>query len=366
MTPVAVPGPGQLKERIAREVDRAVRRGRNGLRYAAGTKRLKVGQTPKDVVWQQDKAQLWRYRGAKIRYRQPLVIVHSLVSRSYVLDLYPGNSVVGFLQDAGFEVLLLDWGEADEVDSHNTLETYVDEYVPAALAAACESTGAEAVTAMGYCMGGLLALLSVARDPQLPVHNLVTMATPIDFEPLWAATAMLQQGRLEPDDVLDDTGNVPADAIARGFKMLTPTADLVQYATLWQNLWNDEYVDGFQAMGQWAGDHVPFPGATMRQLVEDLIRRNALVEGTLRLGGRDVDLGAVTCPVLNVLAEFDHIVPTAGSEPLTRLVGSADVEELRLRAGHVGLVAGRAANKISLPHIAAWMQAHSDPIEEAA
>jgi polyhydroxyalkanoate synthase len=90
-----------------------------------------------------------------------------------------------------------------------------------------------------------------------------------------------------------------------------------------------------------------------------------LVEGTLRLGGRDVDLGAVTCPVLNVLAEFDHIVPTAGSEPLTRLVGSSDAEELRLRAGHVGLVAGRAANKISLPHIAAWMQAHSDPIEEA-
>ena len=71
MTPLAVPGPGALKERISRDVDRAVRRGRNGLRYAAGTKRLKVGQTPKDVIWQQDKAQLWRYRGNEIRYRQP-------------------------------------------------------------------------------------------------------------------------------------------------------------------------------------------------------------------------------------------------------------------------------------------------------
>jgi polyhydroxyalkanoate synthase len=344
--------PSDVISRVERDVQRALQRSRNGLRYAAGTNRPNVGQTPKDVVWRRHKAELWRYRNDDIKVRTPVVIVHSLVSRSYVLDLYPGNSVVGFLQDAGFEVLLLDWGEADEVDSHNTLETYVDEYVPAALAAARDATGGDDVTAMGYCMGGLLAVLSVARDPELPVHNLVTMATPIDFEPLWAATAMLQQGRLEPDDVLDDTGNVPADAIARGFKMLTPTADLVQYATLWQNLWNDEYVDGFQAMGQWAGDHVPFPGATMRQLVEDLIRRNALVEGTLRLGGRDVDLGAVACPVLNVLAEFDHIVPTAGSEPLTRLVGSEDVEELRLRAGHVGLVA--------------WMQAHSDPIEEAA
>ena len=141
-----------LVDRIARDVDRAVRRGRNGLRYAAGTKRIKVGQTPKDVVWQRDKAQLWRYRGGEIRYRQPVVIVHSLISRSYVLDLYPGNSLVQFLQNAGFEVYLLDWGVADEVDAHNTLETYVDEYVPPAV----ESIGGD-VTLMGYCMGGLLA-----------------------------------------------------------------------------------------------------------------------------------------------------------------------------------------------------------------
>ena len=93
-----------LVDRIARDVDRAVRRGRNGLRYAAGTKRLTVGQTPKDIVWQRDKAQLWRYRRGEIRYAQPVVIVHSLISRSYVLDLYPGNSLVQFLQDAGFEV----------------------------------------------------------------------------------------------------------------------------------------------------------------------------------------------------------------------------------------------------------------------
>src|SRR3954470_22368243 len=104
--------PPSLKERIARDVDRAVRRGRNGLRYAAGVQRLKVGQTPKDVVWQRDKAQLWRYRRGEIAYREPIVIVHSLVSRSYVLDLYPGNSLVQFLQDAGFEIYLLDWGVA--------------------------------------------------------------------------------------------------------------------------------------------------------------------------------------------------------------------------------------------------------------
>ena len=174
------------------------------------------------------------------------------------------------------------------------------------------------------------------------MRNLVTIATPVDFDPLWAATALVKEGRLEPDVLLDETGNVPPDAVATGFRMLTPTADLVQYATLWQNLWNDEYVDGYQAMAQWAGDHVPFPGGVMRQLVEQLVRGNALVEGSLRLGGRDVDLGAIRCPLLNVIAQNDHIVPPDGSRPLTSLVGSEQADELRAE-GRPRRAAGRTA-----------------------
>ena len=41
-----------LLDRVQRDVQRAALRGRNGLRYAAGTTRPKVGRTPKDVVWQ--------------------------------------------------------------------------------------------------------------------------------------------------------------------------------------------------------------------------------------------------------------------------------------------------------------------------
>ena len=65
---------------------------------------------------------------------------------------------------------------------------------------------------------------------------------------------------------------MPPDAVATGFRMLTADLGGRQYATLWQNLWNDEYVDGYQAMAQWAGDHVPFPGGVMRQVVEQLVR----------------------------------------------------------------------------------------------
>jgi polyhydroxyalkanoate synthase len=72
------------------------------------------------------------------------------------------------------------------------------------------------------------------------------------------------------------------------------------------------------------------------------------------------DLSAISVPVLNVMAERDHIVPLAAAEPVARLIGQT--EELRLAAGHVGLVAGRAAAKVTLPGIAGWIADHSEPV----
>jgi polyhydroxyalkanoate synthase len=354
--------PGDLLNRVERDVQRALQRSRNGLRYAAGTQRPKVGRTPKDVVWRRHKSELWRYRSDARRYRPPLVIVHSLVSRSYVLDLYPGNSAVEHLLREGLDVFLLDWGVPDETDAGNTLEYYVDDGIPEAVDAACETAGTDDVNLLGYCFGGVLSLLSAARHPELPIRNLAAMATPVDFSQMETITALVRDGRLDPEDVVEPTGNVPPDVIENGFKLLKPTAEVTQYATLWENLWNDEFMEGYQAMGQWARDHIPFPGAAFEQTVDGLVRANGLVNGTFELGGEKVDLKAITRPVLNIMAERDHIVPLAAAKPLLGLVGSAEKEELQLAAGHAGLVAGRKAAKVTLPGIAGWFKEHSEEI----
>jgi polyhydroxyalkanoate synthase len=336
-------------DRVERDVRRAVQRGRNGLRYAAGTSRPKVGATPKETVWRHHKAELWRYRNDEVRHAPPVVIVHSLVSRSYVLDLYPGNSAIAFLLSEGFDVHLLDWGVADEAEADNTLSTYACGYIPEAL----EAVGTD-VTLLGYCFGGVLSLLACAWQPELPVRNLALMATPIDFTGMQAITALVREGRLEPDELIDGTGNVPPEAIENAFRLLKPTAEYSQYANLWQHLWNDAYMEGYQAMGQWTRDHVPFPGAAFRETVDRLVRGNGLMDGSY------ADLSAITMPVLNVMAERDHIVPLPAAEPIVGLVGSQDAQELRLAAGHVGLVAGRSAAKVTLPGIAGWLEEHSD------
>jgi polyhydroxyalkanoate synthase len=353
--------PADVLGRVNRDVERSYLRARNGLRYVRGSNRPKLGTTPKDVVWQRDKAQLWRYRGGPVRFAQPLLIVTSLVSRSYILDLLPGSSAVEFLRDRGFDVFLLDWGIPDELDADNSLETYVDEYLPRAVAAVRRETGREEITMAGYCLGGVLSVLYANGHDDAAVRNLVLMATPMDFEEMGPMVAALREGRLDPEHLIDETGNVPADVLYSGFFMLAPTTIVAQRATLLENLWNDEFVRGFQAMAQWTRDQVPFPGAMFREVTESFVRRNALTDGSLRVGGREIDFATTGANVLNAMAEKDTVVPRAAAEPIAALVGRPDRRHtLLLPGGHVTFGTGRSAFRQSLPSLAGWIAAHSE------
>jgi polyhydroxyalkanoate synthase len=341
---------------IRRDTERSLFRAKNGLKFAAGIGRPQVGLTPKQLVWSREKAQMWRYDSDARAGRRPLLIIFSIMGRSYVMDLRPGNSFVEWMLAAGTDVFLVDFGEPGPVDATNTLETYVDNYLPRAVRAAVQESGADGVDVLGYCFGGVLATLLAAGHPELPIRNLAVMATPVDFSGTGGALQALVGGGIEIDDILDEDGNVPAEAVHRMFRTLKPTAGIANYAALWEKLWNDEFVDGFQAMSQWARDQVPFPGACARQGLDLLLRRNLLLTGEIPLGGRTVRLADITCPLLNIMAEHDHIVAPAAASPLNELVSSTDVTELRVPAGHIGLATSRQAVRHTIPELTSWLQ----------
>ena len=349
--------------RVNREVERAILRSRHGIRGPSDEPGPKIGATPKDVLWRRDKAELWRYRGDAIRYDPPLVFVHSLVSRSYILDLRPGSSTVEFFLQQGFDVFMVDWGVPDALDAENTIETYVDEYLPRALRTVRRVTGQEEVTLAGYCLGGTFAILHAAR-PETRVRNLVLMASPGDYGAMGVMVAALRDGRLGVDDIVDETGNVPANALYAGFYMQAPTKQIAQYATLLDNLENDRFVEGYQAMSQWWRGHVPFPGAALRQIVDLLVHKNALMSGRIDREGRTIELGAVEANVLNAFAERDNVVPVEAVEPLSAIVGHPSRRtELRLGGGHVTFATGGQAFKHTLPAIARWIADRSDELD---
>jgi polyhydroxyalkanoate synthase len=207
----------------------------------------------------------------------------------------------------------------------------------------------------------VLAVLYANGHNDAGVRNLVLMATPVDFGEMGPMVAALREGRLDPADLVDETGNVPADVLYSGFFMLAPTTIVAQRATLLENLWNDEFVRGFQAMAQWTRDQVPFPGAAFREVVELFVRRTALMDGCLRVGAREIDFTMTGANVLNAMAAKDTVVPRAAAEPVGELVGRPERRhELLLPGGHVTFGTGRSAFRHTLPSLAGWIAGHSD------
>lgn len=355
---MALPGLSTI-DRVRREVERNALRARNGIRMATGIQRTDVGLSPKDVVWSRGRTELWHYHSDRVSLRPPLLIVYSLFNKSYILDLRPGNSVIEQLVEAGFDVYMLDWGVPDERDAANRLEDYVDFYIPAAIDRILEISDSDTVNLLGYCFGGVLSVLHAAHHPDSPLRSLTVLTTPADFQQLGPMTDVM--ARTDLDAVLGVDGMVPPSVILQGFRSLAPMGEVTGRVDLLEKLWSDDYVTAYQAMAGWGNDQVPLPGGVARQF-KKMVADNAFLNDRIVLGGDRVHLADIKVPFLHVLGLRDHIIPEPAAGPLVDLIGSEDKHELRLDAGHVGLMVGRTAAKNTLPVIVDFLKQRSEAL----
>jgi polyhydroxyalkanoate synthase len=327
----------------------------NGLRHAAGEPFTPVAVTPRTAVLRRGRTTLYRYDTGT--HGSPVLIVHSLVTRSHVFDLYPGSSLVEDLAAAGHVVYLLDWGVPGAAEAVHTIEHYVDTLIPSAVRAVLADSRDEAVSLLGYCLGSVFAALAIAGNADLPARGLVMLAPPIDFRPLGMFRSLLAKGRLEPAHLLDETGNVPARALVSSFRMSQPTTDIAIAANYWQHLPDARVLGAQLAVLGWSGNHIPFPGAVFQQLVSLFLHGSALREGVVPLSGGDVHLSTLPCPVLCVTGSRDVLVPAESSDPLEPALGpTVRVDRFTADAGHAGLFVGRTARRHTVPAIADWLR----------
>jgi polyhydroxyalkanoate synthase subunit PhaC len=360
MTTEMPSAPENIAEIVRTEVERTITRSMRGIDVLLNRDEPEVGQTPKDVIYQRGTIRLYHYRPMSDEvYRVPVALVMSLISKAYILDLTPGVSFVEFLLRNGFDVYMIDWGVPRPEDSSLKLEDYTLDLIPACIERIQEETGEEDVSFIGYCMGGLLSLLYGALTPKSPMANLVCIATPVNFERMGLFRQWTDKRWFDVDRVVDKLGNIPPEMMYRSFELLRPADRLAAYVRLWDNLWNDQYVKHYRLFNKWTSDQIPFPGECFRQATKELMWENKLMKGELELGGERVDLRKITCPVMNAMAQHDHIAPYEATQELTQLVGSEDKEDVVLKGGHVSLVAGMNAVMRLWPRVNEWLSVRS-------
>lgn len=344
-----------LLERARQEFDRALQRNIKGLGYFTSPAPV-LGASAKDVLIKRGTMQLYHYRPLVPEiYRVPLLLVMATTNRGYIFDMVPGQSLVEFLLRAGYDVFMLDWEVPRADESGLRLEDYVLDFIPSAIARIAEETGEPDFTLIGYCFGGVLSTLWAALHPEAAMKNFVCFTTPVDFSKMEMFQAWADRRYFDVDRLVDSFGQCPADMLYAAFDMLRPAGRIAANIRLWDNMWNDDYVKSYRMFDRWAADMLPLAGEYFRQTTRQLMWDNRLMEGTMSVGGQPIDLARITAPFLHVVAEHDHIVPYAASQPLAEKVGSTDKEEVVLKGGHVSLVAGANAVKRLWPKLDEWL-----------
>lgn len=353
------------------EVQKIVHAGRQAQRQAQeaalGLIPVEIAQTPKSSVWRQGNTTLSRYHPLRSGgpVLGPLLICYGLVGRQTMTDLLPQRSLVRNLLALGVDVFVIDWGSTGPEDAGNDLENYAVDLLGACIGAACEAAGCGAISVMGICQGGTLALTHAAvGNPS--INGLVCTGTPVDFHAdardsnpahgllnLWIRSLSDAEIR----DLIRAEQGLKGDFLGAIFNQLNPVRTLSRYLVGLPDAGRDPGdLTAFMAMETWLADRPDLPAAFASTWLVDLYRGNALVRGNLRLNGRAVDLADINVPVLNVIAAADHIIPPPCSAALSGFLPAERYRELLLPAGHIGAFVSRQAQTLTAPGIVEWLR----------
>lgn len=330
--------------------------GRAALRALRDIGDVAVGQSEKELVFSDDKVKLFHYAPlARSLGLPPLLICYAMVNRPYMLDLQPDRSLIRELLFLGVDVYLIDWGYPDGADRFTPLEDYICGYLDRCVAAVLQRHSLDALNLLGICQGGTFSLCYAALEPRR-IANLITMVAPVDFK---SPENLLSKWVQHIDvDLLTQSGNVPGELLNLVFLALMPFRLTQQkYVNLLQGQSDRAQLENFLRMEKWIFDSPDQPATAFREFAQWFFKENRLLRGELVLNARPVLLKNVQCPVFNIYAKNDHLVPPSASIPLGAHVGSRVYEALAVDVGHIGMyVSGKARSTVP-PAIAAWLRA---------
>ncbi|MDH3696972.1 MAG: alpha/beta fold hydrolase [Nitrosopumilus sp.] len=317
-----------------------------------------INRTPSEIIPMDGTFEVHHYKtDSPQKFKTPILIVGSLINRHYILDLLPETSIIRHFQQLGFDVYATDWRMPTIKDEDMPLASYAHDYLENAVDKVEEVTGSRNVTLFGYCWGGILSLIYSAMHPK-DVKNLILHATPADFgKPPTVLESWIKD--LDVKKFVDTFGNVPSSFLNIAFILRNPLEASLKYQFYFSQTRSIKEITQFFAVESWLYDSVPIIGKTFEKIIDDIYKKNLLIQNKMMLGDNLVDLKKITMPVLNIVGTNDDLVSAESSRTITDVISSKDKKTLEFPTGHVGLCISKTAHKKLWPEVGKWLKEHS-------
>ena len=270
-----------------------------------------LAMTPGKVIFQNDIMQLLQYAPSTEKVlKRPLLIVPPWINKYYVLDLTPEKSFIKWCVDQGITVFCVSWVNPDESLAQKTFEDYIREGPLAALDAIKQATGEDKVNAVGYCVGGTMlavALAKMAADHDERIASATLFAAQVDFTYAGDLKVFIDEEQVEAiEQRMAERGYLEGMSMVTVFNLLRSN-DLI-----WPYVINN-YLKGkapfpFDLL-YWNSDATRLPAANHSFYMRNCYLDNKITKGKMVIGNTPIDLKNVKVPIYNLATREDHIAP---------------------------------------------------------
>jgi putative long chain acyl-CoA synthase len=265
----------------------------------------------------------------------------------------------------GVDVWCVDFGapERTEGGMQRTLDDHV-RAVSDAIAQVAAATG-KPVHLAGYSQGGMFAYQAAAYRRSQDLGSVITFGSPVDLHrSLPRVSDQITErivGGLQRaiDAPLRRIEGLPGFFTSTGFKFLSARKEVAQLVEFVGKLHDRQALEKREAKRLFLGGagFVAWPGPALRKFVDEIIVANRMQSGGFVIDGKTLTLADIRCPILYMFGDRDTMGRAAAVRGIREAVpASTEVYEVKLEAGHFGLVVGSTALTVTWPTVAGWLR----------
>jgi polyhydroxyalkanoate synthase len=288
-----------------------------------------LSRVPTDRVGGGAGPSVHRYRSPEwlVPAGPPVLFTPSPGAPARCFDLRRGGSLAEHVAGAGRLAYLLDEHRAGPADPEAGLTEWVRQILPAAIRRVSHDAGGQPVQLVGWCLGGVLALLAAADDPGLPIASVAAIAPPTGVRPRGPADRLAELER----------------------RLLRPYGALLRID-------DRDHLAQLEAADHFAAALRVHPGRALTEPYTAFLGDGGLTGEGLRLGGRRVNLARVGVPVLAVAGAGDRTAPPRAVRDLSLALRSSPQVRFEIAPGdHLGVLTGTRARATTWSHLDRWL-----------
>ncbi len=290
--------------------------------------------------------------------RPAVVLIPPMMFVADVYDVSSTSSAVSVLHEHGIDPWVVDFG-APEHEQGGLQRTLADHIVATSeiVDRVRDLTGKD-VHLGGYSQGGVFAYSVAAFRHGAGLASVISFGSPVDTKSvsIFSLPEPVMEYAADAVAALLDRTGLPGWATREGFRLLDPVKNVRSRVQFLLQLHDREALLPNERQRRFIESEgwIAWPAPALADALRQFIAQNRMLSGGMVIDGRPLALADIDKPVLCFVGENDKIGQPEAVRAIGRAAPRADIHEVAMPVGHLGIVVGSAATNGTWPLVAAW------------